>query len=180
MRYHLVMGRTHIVVDLDGTLASVDHRRHFIKGPKKDWKAFHEACIHDPPQMWCVRLIQAMRAAGYSIELVSGRSQAVEELTKRWLEKVFEGDLSRMKLVLLRPHGNRVRDTELKREWLRAFGKERVLFAVDDRRRVVDMWREEGVVCLQCDDWEEREAAEEVALRVRADEDRAPNDRMAR
>lgn len=165
------MARTHIVVDLDGTLADVEHRRRFIKGKKKDWKAFHEACIDDPPQEWCVRLIKAMRAAGLKIELVSGRSQVVEGLTRRWLDRVFEGDLSAMTLVLLRPHGNMIKDTELKRAWLRAFGKEKILFAVDDRKRVVDMWREEGIVCLQCDDWEEREAAEEIGLRVRADED---------
>ena len=161
-----------IVVDLDGTLADVDHRRRFIKGGRKDWKAFHEACIHDPPNAWCVRLVRAMRAAGYAVELVSGRSQAVEALTRRWLETVFEGDLSRINLVLLRPHGNMTKDTVLKREWLRRYGKERVLFAVDDRRSVVDMWRSEGIVCLQCDDWEEREAAEAVALKVRAEEDR--------
>jgi hypothetical protein len=161
-----------VVVDLDGTLADVGHRRRFIAGPRKDWKRFHEACKDDPPVEWCVRLVKALRAAGYAIELVSGRSQAVEKQTREWLERVFEGDVSRMNLVLLRPHGSMTKDTELKREWLRAFGKHRVLFAVDDRKRVVDMWRQEGVVCLQCDDWEEREAAEEVALRVRAAEDR--------
>ncbi len=164
-------GKTHVVVDLDGTLANIEHRRHFIKAKKRNWKAFHEACIDDPPNAWCVRLVNALRASGIAIELVSGRSQAVEELTKRWLERVFGGDLSGMNLVLLRAHGNLVKDTELKREWLRQFGKERILFAVDDRKRVVDMWREEGVVCLQCDDWEEREAAAELALHVKAFED---------
>lgn len=103
------------------------------------------------------------------------RRARVEGLTRRWLGGVFKGDLSEMTLTLLRPHGRVVKDVELKREWLRAFGRERVLFAVDERKRVVDMWRQEGVVCLQCDDWEEREAAEEVALRVRAREDRGGN-----
>jgi hypothetical protein len=26
----------------------------------------------------------------------------------------------------------------------------KVLFVVEDRNRVVEMWREEGLVCLQC------------------------------
>lgn len=171
------MRKRHVVVDLDGTLANVDHRRRFLTAPRRDWKAFHEACIHDPPNPWCVRLIQALRRDGLLIELVSGRSPAVEGLTRRWLGRVFKGDLSAMTLTLLRPRGRAVKDVELKREWLRAFGPERVLFAVDDRKRVVDMWREEGIVCLQCDDWEEREAAEEVALRVRAREDRGRSGR---
>ena len=25
-----------------------------------------------------------------------------------------------------------------------------VLFAIDDRQQVVDLWRDEGLVCLQC------------------------------
>ncbi len=33
---------------------------------------------------------------------------------------------------------------------LRQEGKE-ILFAVDDRQQVVDMWRENGITCLQCD-----------------------------
>ena len=164
--------KTHVVVDLDGTLANVDHRRHLIRGGRRDWKAFHEACIDDAPNEWCVRLIQTLRAAGYGIELASGRSQTVEALTLQWLERVFAGDLSGIRLVLLRPRGSSVPDTELKREWARSFGKKRILFAVCDRGRVVRMWREEGVTCLQCDDWEEREAAEGVAERVRATEDR--------
>jgi hypothetical protein len=43
-------------------------------------------------------------------------------------------------------------DTEIKREilsTLRAQGKD-ILFAMDDRQSVVDMWRASGVVCLQC------------------------------
>ena len=146
-----------IVVDLDGTLADIEHRRRFVKGGPPDWKAFHEACVDDRPNAWCVRLVQAMRAAGFRVELVSGRSRAVEKQTLEWLARVFEDDLSGISLVLLRPHGDMTKDTDLKREWLRGFGKERILFAVDDRKRIVDMWREEGLVCLQCDDWEERE-----------------------
>ena len=165
-----------VVVDLDGTLADIEHRRRFITGPKKDWKAFHEACVDDPPNDWCVSLVKSLRAAGHPIELVSGRSQEVEAQTRDWLARVF-GDLTGIRLVLLRGRGNMIKDTELKRQWLKRFGKERVLMAVDDRKRVVDMWREEGVVCLQCDDWEERERAAEVGARVEAAEDRGGRSR---
>lgn len=163
------MAKTHVVVDLDGTLANVDHRRPLIKGKRRDWDAFHRACVDDPPNEWCVRLVQALRAAGLTIELVSGRSQEVQDLTATWLERTFGGSLDGINLVLLRPRGSAVKDTELKRRWLHGFGKEKILFAVDDRKRVVDMWREEGITCLQCDDWEEREAAAEIALRARTD-----------
>jgi hypothetical protein len=29
-------------------------------------------------------------------------------------------------------------------------GKDKILFVVADRSRVVEMWRSEGLVCLQC------------------------------
>lgn len=146
-----------VVVDLDGTLADVEHRKHLIKGPKKNWKAFHEACARDHPNPWCVALIRALLKAGIGIQLVSGRSREVQAETEAWLEKLFPRK-DRIVLVLLRAGGDFTPDTELKRAWLKSFGKHRVLFAVDDRARVVKMWREEGVVCLQCDDWEERES----------------------
>ena len=46
-------------------------------------------------------------------------------------------------------------DQDLKKKWLYSFGKDRVLFVVDDRQRVVDMWRAEGITCLQCEAWPE-------------------------
>lgn len=146
-----------VIVDLDGTLADVEHRRHLVTGKRRNFKAFHEACAADTPNAWCVALVESMRDAGHEVLLVSGRSQAVEKETLEWLGRVFRGNLDGIKLALLAHHGASRPDTELKREWLRAFGKEKVLFVVEDRARVVRMWREEGVVCLQCDDWEERE-----------------------
>ena len=56
---------------------------------------------------------------------------------------------------MLREDGDNTPDQELKRAWLHAYGKERILFTVDDRQKVVDMWREEGLTCLQCADWKE-------------------------
>jgi hypothetical protein len=37
-----------------------------------------------------------------------------------------------------------------KREMIAGVDKTKVLFVVEDRSRVVEMWRAEGLVCLQC------------------------------
>lgn len=37
----------YIIVDLDGTLANIDHRLHYIKQNKPDWNAFYGACKDD-------------------------------------------------------------------------------------------------------------------------------------
>jgi hypothetical protein len=38
----------------------------------------------------------------------------------------------------------------VKRELLEGLDRSKILFVVDDRRRIVEMWRSEGLVCLQC------------------------------
>ncbi len=50
----------------------------------------------------------------------------------------------------LRKSGDRRIDVIVKREMLAGIDETKVLFVVEDRNRVVEMWREEGLVCLQC------------------------------
>ncbi len=50
----------------------------------------------------------------------------------------------------LRKDNDRRSDTEVKRELLATLDKSKILFVVEDRSRVVEMWRSEGLVCLQC------------------------------
>lgn len=146
--------RQTVIVDLDGTLADVGHRRHLVTGPKRDYKRFHELCVEDPPNAWCVTLVNALRAAGCEIVLLSGRSQAVERQTLEWLAKTL-GSLDRVQLVLLRPERDYTPDVQLKRRWVERYGVEKILLAVDDRQRVVDMFRSLGIPCLQCSDWDD-------------------------
>lgn len=147
-----------VAVDLDGTLANIDHRAHFVRSKSPDWDAFYKACPGDTANLWCVRLIEALApTVGVRLMIVSARSKAVEQETKDWLNNklsaFFRGDVE---LVMLREDGDHTEDTELKRRWLASVGgAPAVLFAVDDRQKVVDMWRREGVVCLQAYAWEE-------------------------
>lgn len=146
------MNKDTVVIDLDGTLANVDHRLHFIKREKPDWNGFFKACVDDEPNDWCVELIRSLSSAGNNVLIVSARSRMVEQETEQWIFKQV-GPLAR--LVLLRDEGNTTPDDDLKIKWLHSYGKEKILFVVDDRQRVVDMWRKEGIVCLQCYAWPE-------------------------
>jgi len=53
--------------------------------------------------------------------------------------------------ILMRRAGDRQADDRLKRGWLLdgSIPRERVLCVYDDRQRVVDMWRDEGLACFQ-------------------------------
>ncbi|WGN90708.1 PseT-like polynucleotide kinase phosphatase [Burkholderia phage vB_BglM_WTB] len=52
----------------------------------------------------------------------------------------------------MRPHGDTTPDDQLKRKWLHSLSpvdRARLIAVFDDRQKVVDMWRSEGVPCFQ-------------------------------
>lgn len=136
-----------VIFDIDGTLADLTHRReHLLKDPR-DWDAFYEAMVDDPLIYPIWRLYRTLRD-DHTIILCSGRPEDYRTHTQDWLSRhgIFYNKL------MLRPSGDYREDTLIKREmlWaLRADGWEPLL-VVEDRQRVVDMWREQGIVCLQC------------------------------
>lgn len=150
------MNQKCIIVDLDGTLANVDHRINLVRRKKKWFDKFYDLCDKDKINEWCRRLIQGMVREGVEVKIVSARPERLFIKTGEWL---IENGVSpvRVSLHLLRKDNDFTKDQELKRAWLNSgvVKKKDILFVVDDRQRVVDMWREEGLVCLQCYAWEE-------------------------
>lgn len=139
----------HVIVDLDGTLAVIEHRRHLARGKNKNWKKFEEACVDDLPNGPVIEVVSALHMRGYVIHIFSGRSEAVKPQTLTWLRNNFV----QFDSLTMRPEKDYTPDQELKRKWLYENfpNKEVILCVIDDRRRVVSMWREEGLTCLQVD-----------------------------
>lgn len=139
-----------IIFDIDGTVANLEHRRHFVAGKKKDWKSFMALLDRDIPieqTIWLNSIIADR--AGHPIFLCSGRSEDERKATEEWLAKHgVEYDQ-----MFMRPSGDYRQDAIVKRELLgqiRALGYEPWL-VFDDRQCVTDMWRKEGIFVLQCD-----------------------------
>lgn len=139
-----------IIVDLDGTLCDCEHRRKLKEGTNKiDFAHFlsPENVIKDPLNVWCKELILAMRSQ-YAIIFVSGREDALEQTTRNWCEKhyvPFDG-------LFMRKSGDYRKDCEVKTEIYEQHIKDNyeILFVVEDRKQVVDMWRGMGMVVLHC------------------------------
>ena len=143
-----------IIFDLDGTLALVDHRRHFIEHPAKDWDAFYKACIDDIPNRAIDNLLDDLYWSKiHNIQIWSGRSDIVKLLTLEWLMKhsVPYHDLR------MRKQGDYTPDEILKESWLdeelkalkeRGLETQEIL-VFDDRDKVVAMWRRRGITCCQ-------------------------------
>lgn len=137
-----------IVVDLDGTLADVEHRVHHVRQTPKNWNAFHQAMDQDESYFWCIELIAAMRTRGYKIYFVTGRDEDYRNKTEVWLQKhnvQHDG-------LYMRTANDFRQDSDVKEELYHTMIEPiaRVLFVVDDRKSVVERWRKMGLVCLQC------------------------------
>lgn len=132
------------IFDLDGTLANIDHRRDLLP----NWDAFFEACDQDALVIPVADILWDLFHQGHRVEIWSGRSAKVEAKTRAWLVGY---DIDPNVLARMRPEDDFRPDEVLKASWLaeeRAAGNEPAMI-FDDRQKVVDMWRREGVVCAQ-------------------------------
>ena len=137
-----------VIFDLDGTLALIQHRRHFVEGDKKDWPAFFAACEDDEPNIPVIETYNALRDQGHTMWIYSGRSDEVQNDTVSWL---YEHDIEFSRLRM-REAGDHQPDEKLKMSWLKKdfpVGYRNILCVFEDRNRMVKMWRGEGISCFQ-------------------------------
>jgi FMN phosphatase YigB (HAD superfamily) len=145
------MNKSVALFDLDGTLADNCHRQHFMAGGQKDWDGFFDAQSSDLPNLPIIALYQTLREAEtFQVIVVTARPERYRTLTEEWF-RAHGVSLDRM---IMRADGDRRSDELIKREILNVLRSEGLnpLLVVDDRSKVVKMWREEGVTCLQCAD----------------------------
>jgi phosphoglycolate phosphatase-like HAD superfamily hydrolase len=138
-----------IVFDLDGTLALDTHRSHLLKQTPKDWEGYFKLCGRDELCYPLEAVVQSLAAAGRQLGLWTGRSAVVRLETIEWLraKQLFPCFAQ----IRMREREDHTDDTELKRQWLHEQNatNDPVTLVFEDRKRVVDMWRSEGIVCCQ-------------------------------
>jgi len=142
--------RQAILFDIDGTLADIEHRRSHLNKAEPDWAAFNDEMGEDTPNKPVVDLYKTLwEHSQYELILVTGRNENARALTEQWLawNEIPFGQM------LMRPDKDYRADHLIKEEILGSLlsqGKV-IVFTVDDRQQVVDMWRRNGITCLQCD-----------------------------
>jgi len=140
-----------IIFDVDGTLMNISHRRHHLEGRSpKDWDAFRRDAIDDTPNLDVFAIALALRRDGHRLIVASGRMEKERALTKTQLHLgglVFISPV----FIQLRADGDHRDDTVVKREMLAEMRKAGFdpRLAFDDRSRVIDMWRAEGLRAVQ-------------------------------
>ena len=136
------------VFDLDGTIADCQHRVPLIDGTQEGWRAFFAACPHDTAIPHVIEVMRSLIGAGHHVEIWSGRSDECEAETRSWLSAHGIGPDH---LTFMREAGDTRPDDVVKRQMLRCAAKlgKRPDVVFDDRSRVVEMWRAEGIPCFQ-------------------------------
>jgi hypothetical protein len=133
------------IFDLDGTLADIRHRRHFVEGKNKDWPSFHASCADDTPNVHVIDVFKKLSMHN-PCWILSGRDDSVKEQTLEWL---FNNGICFEK-IFMRSHGDHQPDVSLKEGWLKEIIKTHSILGVfDDRDRLVKMWRSHGLTCFQ-------------------------------
>lgn len=126
-----------IICDLDGTLAHMTERSPY------DYTKVGEDEVD-----LTIRSILLNFATTHQIIIVTGRPDSCKEDTLDWIqsEALFSPDL-----LLMREDGDWRKDDVVKKELYESYieGEYEVEFVLDDRDRVVKMWRELGLKCLQ-------------------------------
>lgn len=135
-----------IIVDIDGTIADMRHRRHHVSGSKKDWDAFHAELHLDKPIQPIVDIIINLERH-HSIIICTCRPVDYRDQTIKW----FDDNDILYSVLFMRPSGDYRKAEIVKEEMLRVMRGQGLNpeLVFEDKQECVDMWRRNGIVCLQ-------------------------------
>ena len=151
-----------ILIDIDGTIADCNHRKHLIskdlKRKERNYRQFYEECVNDTPILPIINLVKEMVVdLGYTPIFVSGRSSECRMATLTWLTKNLPFIKTKFNLFMRREGDFRLDDVVKKEIFencvLPLVGDvNKIKYVLDDRNRVVEMWRGLGLTVLQVAD----------------------------
>ena len=162
------MSKNTVIFDLDGTLANIDVRKKKATKPNGnlDWDVFFSSTniLLDVPNEPVVKMAQMFAENGFNVVIFSGRNDRSFHTTRSWLthnripfqklimrpdkflnwgDKIASGNIATQEMRFMP-------DEILKKHMLDLFVDiDDVFLVVDDRQKVVDMWRSLGLTVFQ-------------------------------
>ena len=134
-------------MDIDGTVANITHRRHWVATKPKNWGAFNAGMAQDTVYADIKFVYDTFAATGNTIVFCSGRSEENRDVTESWLRS----NGFAWSALYMRSARDHRQDSIVKVELLAVirahFGEPYLWF--DDRNQVVDAIRAQGVRVLQ-------------------------------
>jgi len=145
------MKKTAHIYDVDGTLANVDPYLHLVRGPNRDYEAFHEASIDALPNIEVLEMLNNSVYDGHSILIVTSRKDKWRGLTSMWLAK----NNIRSHALFMRQDDDNRPDYEVKKDILDKISNYwHVLHAVDDNPNVIRLWEDHGIPTTKIGTWD--------------------------
>lgn len=137
-----------VVVDLDGTLCNSKHREHLARAGQ--WDEFHSLLAGDTPWPDVAALLDMFYQKDDVVVVgLTGRNERYRNATINWLahHDIWLDDL------LMRYDDDWRSDHDLKPQLLALYLNQNphlgVWFILEDRDKVVEVWRNEGYNCWQ-------------------------------
>ena len=148
------------VFDIDGVLADVRHRLHFVESRPKRWHAFFAAAEADGLLAEGAALLRSLSAT-HEVRYLTGRPERLRAVTEAWLRDYTLPS----EPLAMRPARDRRPSRVFKRDQLTAWLAEdrRIELVVDDDPQVVAMVEDLGLPVLAAD-WQHSPKAEQQVL----------------
>jgi phosphoglycolate phosphatase-like HAD superfamily hydrolase len=137
-----------VVLDIDGVLADVRHRLHYLARRPKDWSAFFAAAEHDDVLEVGAQFAR-QAASTHEVVYLTGRPERLRAATQAWVE------LHRLPAgrLVMRPDGDHRPSASVKLRELRRLRRNAVIdLLVDDDPTVIEAARAAGFA-VRLADW---------------------------
>lgn len=153
--------KSYVIVDIDGTVANLDHRLHHIQtedgteATHEQWEKFYQNCVNDQPEEEIIQLVESLEYNYYQIIFCTGRPETYREETTKWIQRNIDFQESFGFDLVMREEGDLRHDSQVKPEILFKFlnkeniSKDEILFIIEDRDSMVKKWRDIGFRCIQ-------------------------------
>jgi uncharacterized HAD superfamily protein len=147
------------IVDIDGVVADVRHRVHYVERRPKNWKKFFAEAVHDEAHPEGLAVVDKL-TEDHEVIFLTGRPEHLRDDTTAWLTR---HGLAQHRL-LMRADRDRGPSARFKlREVQRLARHRHVAIVIDDDPSVIATMRDAGFPTLLAD-WETRDAREQASL----------------
>lgn len=147
-----------VIIDIDGTLSNSQHTNLFPKpNGGVDWAKWMASNKYALVHEWCKELCIAMYKSGYKIIFMTARSSNFDghTITRDWLNSHLNAEGLYDYELIMRPNNDFRPDTDVKLMLYTTLVVPHydILFAVDDKSNIVNLWRNLGITALHCTDY---------------------------
>lgn len=151
LQYGITDRSPYVLCDIDGTIADIKHRLQYARGETKDWKKFFSLISEDTVRKDVQKILIDLYNEGNTIIFVSARPDTYRQQTLEWLEKHY---LSFAWTLIMRRGNDTREDSVIKKQILDTYfpDKTKIKCVIDDRPRVIKMWKDEGLEVIDVGD----------------------------